>query len=127
MAKGKLIINFETCTGCLSCEFACAKVHLKSKTSAQAFAKTAHEKDPVAIRIVDPARSNVELPCVKCRVSPCDNSCNLAYVQRDEASGMAMYVTDKCIGCQMCVKACPTGSLTFVKEEKKADTEKVSA
>ncbi|HID71992.1 MAG TPA: 4Fe-4S dicluster domain-containing protein [Thermoplasmata archaeon] len=37
----------------------------------------------------------------------------------DHFRGRVMYYKDRCIGCRMCLRVCPSKAIEFIKEEKK--------
>jgi len=43
-----------------------------------------------------------------------------AAIHKDEATGTVIIDEDKCVGCGMCIMACPFGALAMDKERKVA-------
>ena len=60
--------------------------------------------------------------CRQCGQAPCIGACpqDNALV-RNETTGAVEVNAEECIGCRMCVRACPFGAMGFDKNEKKAD------
>ncbi len=46
--------------------------------------------------------------CKHCRTSPCHEACPTGAIMRNEFGGI-YYQTDICMGCEMCIAACPFG------------------
>ena len=97
-----LTINPERCTNCRLCELACS------------FRKTG-EFNPTRSRIRVHAFPEectfVPLACFQCADTPCAKTCPSAALVREE--GIVRYNRDNCIGCKMCMLACPFGVVTF--------------
>lgn len=51
--------------------------------------------------------------CQQCDDAPCVNVCPTQALTQDKESMMVHYDKDKCIGCRMCVLACPFGNATY--------------
>ncbi len=109
MAK-TLIIDYEKCVGCKSCEMACS-------------AKQAHVSSPSLSRIesvrLDLGENNYPIVCVNCQSAPCLAICPVVAIYQDESLDRVMIDYDKCIGCRMCVAVCPFGNMSFNVAEKK--------
>ena len=97
-----LVADFERCTGCRTCELACALWHER-------------EFNPKRSRIAvlrDPERGvNVPVFCVQCEDAPCVASCPTGALQKDRESGLVTLNYDLCIGCKTCVSVCPFGGI----------------
>jgi len=103
-----LVITPEKCTGCRTCELVCS------------FAKT-HEFNPKTSRVsvfsYDEAAISVPMMCMQCEEPSCMAVCPLSAISKTEEG---VFIDDKkCIGCKMCVSACPLGNITFSAVEKK--------
>lgn len=98
-----LLITPSRCIGCLNCELACGS------------------------RLWDefyPAPSNINLiffadggqmplACFQCDSAPCLAVCQTGALSRPESGGAIEVDKDKCIGCRMCVMACPFGNIAY--------------
>ena len=51
--------------------------------------------------------------CVQCESAPCRAVCPEEAISRDELLGREVIDYDTCIGCRMCVDACPFGVISF--------------
>ncbi len=97
-----LAINPDRCTNCRMCELACS------------FVKTG-EFNPARSRIRIQAFAEdcmfVPLACFQCADAPCAKACPSGALVREE--GLVRYNPDTCIGCKMCMLACPFGVISF--------------
>ena len=56
---------------------------------------------------------DIPITCLNCEEPPCMNICPTGALQRPEPEGMVKVQEDVCIGCAMCVNACPIGAMTL--------------
>lgn len=99
-------VDIEKCTGCGTCELMCSFRHhgefnpLKSRIH-----KTAYVEEALAIPIL----------CRQCEDPWCARACPAGAISKgiDELSGATVVTVseDKCVGCKMCMLACPYGSI----------------
>lgn len=95
-----LVIEPENCTGCRICELVCSWYHYK-------------EFNPKRSRITVLRNYelgiNIPLTCQQCEVPLCEASCPTGAISRDETTRAMLIDYDKCIGCRLCMVACPFG------------------
>jgi Fe-S-cluster-containing hydrogenase component 2 len=82
---------------------------------------------------INPAKSRIKVSivskdffyypnvCKQCSKAPCVEVCPKDALVRDKATDAVIVNTDDCIGCRLCVRACPFGAMGFHKEDKLAD------
>lgn len=108
MQRKVLLIDVDKCTGCRICELACSYIHenvfnpLKSRIS-----------------IISWRREGIDIPmvCQQCDIPLCQDVCPTGAISRD-ADTWAMVVDEtKCIGCRMCIMACPFGGISLHPEK----------
>ena len=58
--------------------------------------------------------------CFQCEEAACMAVCKTKALVRDEETGVVKVEEDKCIGCRMCVMACPFGNIAFDRVAKVA-------
>ena len=94
-------VDYEKCRGCNSCTLAC------SITKGRKF-----NPSKANLSIVKFAeKSDVTFPmlCQQCLEPPCMDICPAQAISRDEKSGAIVINENLCIGCKMCIMACPIG------------------
>jgi Fe-S-cluster-containing hydrogenase component 2 len=103
MAK-LLLIDGEKCAGCRTCEMVCSAQHEKVINPFQS-----------RIKVIKWDRDGEGFPtaCAQCQDAPCKAVCPVKAISRDEVLGRTMIDYDRCIGCRMCVAACPFGLVHF--------------
>ncbi len=91
------------CSRCRLCELICAFHHH-------------HVGNPRrgCIKVISLGKGvDVPVTCLNCEEAPCMNICPTGALHRPEPDGMVMVKEDLCIGCAMCVTACPVGAITL--------------
>ena len=104
MSKKMMIVDPEKCTGCRNCELVCSVKH--NGVSSPALAR---------IHIVKWDNENPYMPmrCQHCEDAPCMAVCPKEAIYRDEELDSVHVDHDLCIGCKMCVAACPFGAMRW--------------
>lgn len=110
-----LFTNQRTCTGCRSCELACSFYHYKENNPSRAL-----------LRIVKKEEKSLDIPivCRHCAKAPCMETCPVKAIFRDSKTGAVKISQDKCIGCKICISACPFGIIVVdpkTQEVRKCD------
>mgnify|MGYP001026688816 CR=1 FL=1 len=90
------------CTGCRTCELVCS---IKNEGVA----------NPVLsrIRVIADKDRGLRVPtlCQQCQDAPCVSVCPVNALKRDNVLGITKLDKDRCIGCKMCISACPFGGI----------------
>jgi anaerobic carbon-monoxide dehydrogenase iron sulfur subunit len=109
MAK-VLMVNYEKCTGCRLCELVCSVVHEGVSNPFRS-----------RIKIMKWESEGLYIPmsCQQCEDAPCMNVCPVKAISRDEKLNRVMVDYNVCIGCRMCVTACPFGAMNYDSVGKK--------
>jgi anaerobic carbon-monoxide dehydrogenase iron sulfur subunit len=109
MAK-MLMIHADKCTGCHNCELACTMTH-------------EHVFRPTATRVHvyswEREGFSVPMMCQHCEDAACVKVCAPHAMTKDPVTGWVNLDYDKCIGCKMCVQACPFGCSVWDEETHK--------
>lgn len=105
----QVFVKPNQCTGCRSCEIACAVQHSQDKTLFSAVLQT---PKPMKRLFVEHARG-VKMPvtCRHCEDAPCVNACISGCLYRDER-GFVLRHKERCIGCWSCAMVCPFGVIS---------------
>jgi len=106
-----LVVNIETCLGCHSCEFLCAVTHSATKDPES----IVHTGEKPGYRVFVEAYEGKAVPvhCSHCEKAACMIACPTHAIYRTEEKGPVLFDITRCIGCKMCVQACPFGVITM--------------
>jgi anaerobic carbon-monoxide dehydrogenase iron sulfur subunit len=97
--KYRFIVEPTLCTGCRTCELACAFSHAKNlKQGRSRIYPLAHAKDKY-----------VPVTCLQCDDAACVKSCFFKALRRNEETGAIELDMNRCVKCMACVAACPFG------------------
>ncbi|MBN2496749.1 MAG: 4Fe-4S dicluster domain-containing protein [Deltaproteobacteria bacterium] len=104
--RGRLVIKPDRCTGCRTCELACAFVH-----------STGGLLGLSRIRIREAGAGpegdrHLQMTCLQCIEAACVKVCPVDALVRNEDTG-AIEVSERCIGCGLCAVVCPFGHMHF--------------
>jgi carbon-monoxide dehydrogenase iron sulfur subunit len=97
-----LVVDHERCTGCRLCEMVCSVKHAGVSNPSRS-----------RIHVIKWPLEGFELPmlCQQCEDAPCIAVCPKDALSRDLVLGRVVLNYDVCIGCKMCVIACPFGGM----------------
>jgi len=116
MARYGLYVDVSRCIGCYSCVVGCKNWH------------RIQPGDPERIRLVDTtvgeypdvSRWLFPLTCMHCEHPPCVAVCRFGACHKTD-DGIVAVDPARCVGCQLCVFACPYGVRRMNKTLKVAD------
>lgn len=100
-----LIVDPAKCLGCFSCMVACSTKNEGggdlnlSRIKVTSFLKEAY---------------SVPTVCLQCETAYCALVCPVAALAKNAETGVVELDRDRCIGCKLCLIACPFGNLTLV-------------
>jgi len=114
----EIFVRLDKCTGCHTCELACAVEHSASRSLYGAIAERPRPKPRVYVESVFP-NSSVPVLCRHCEDAPCMHACIAGAIRRT-GDGVVVTQSDKCIGCWTCVMVCPFGVIGRHLEEHRA-------
>lgn len=96
------MINPERCSGCRTCEIVCSLIQ-------------DGECNPAASRIAiiryEDLGIYLPMTCQHCESAVCMDICPAGAIYRDESIGAILIDVNKCIGCKLCLMACPIGGV----------------
>lgn len=95
-------VDLTKCFNCYTCEKACEKRH-DYQRNVRNGKREGHFVLPIA--------------CRQCSDPVCVKSCKLGAHIRE--NGISYIIKDKCIGCGLCAKKCPFGSIVIVELKEK--------
>lgn len=110
-----LVVDHEKCTGCRACEMVCSVKHTGVNNPTRS-----------RINVIKWPMEGFDLPmfCQQCEEAPCIAVCPKDALSQDLILGRVTLNYDLCIGCKMCVTACPFGGMgidTVVQRVIKCD------
>jgi carbon-monoxide dehydrogenase iron sulfur subunit len=106
----EVFVDVRRCTGCRSCEIACAVEHSASKNLYGAVFEQPRSQKRIH---VESARVYAyPVRCVHCSDPACVAACPNGAMSRDAASGAVSVNADRCQGCFMCAMVCPFGAIS---------------
>jgi len=109
ITMGKLIFNYEKCTGCRACELACS-FHKEGFF--------APSKSRIKIVRIDEEGLDIPIGCEHCDNAPCITACPTRALSRDSETNAIVLNSDFCIGCKQCMVVCPFGAIHFNEKRK---------
>jgi carbon-monoxide dehydrogenase iron sulfur subunit len=116
--KRRLMVNVNVarCLGCRSCELACAVAHSVAR-ELEAVARSG-QKPGYRITVEASADKAVPLHCNHCEQAACVLACPTGAIWRESETGPVLCAPERCIGCKMCVQACPFGVIALRPDGK---------
>jgi carbon-monoxide dehydrogenase iron sulfur subunit len=105
----EIFIRIDRCVGCHTCEIACAVEHSAGKKLLSAIAEPIKPRKRIHVEAAP--NHSVPVLCRHCENAPCVAVCPTGATYRDEVGQLVLQDPPKCIGCQMCVQACPFGMM----------------
>ena len=110
----RIVVDAKRCTGCHSCEMACALEH--SKAGDLAGMMLGGERPGYRLYVESCGTVSVPVVCRHCRVPACRLACPTGAIRRRSAQDPVVADNERCIGCGMCVQACPFGMISLTWE-----------
>ncbi|MDR2495353.1 MAG: nitrate reductase [Spirochaetaceae bacterium] len=101
-----IFVDDAKCLGCKTCELACCVAHSSSKTL---FSPCAAEAVQTRIYVESAGAGAFPLQCRHCAEAQCVRACVTGALSENPETGAVSYAKEKCLGCLMCVIACPFG------------------
>ena len=105
----KILVDDAKCLACRSCEIACCVAHSDSRTL---YGALSEQKLPLSSVHVETGGKGRGFPlgCLHCQDPQCVRACvtHALYMNPD---GIVLYDKKRCIGCHMCLVACPFGAI----------------
>ena len=102
MAK-VLFVNPEKCVGCMACLMACSMQQGETVSPVRSMILPLALKKQVI---------NIPVVCRQCAKPLCADVCPMGAISRDQKTAAMMVDYDLCIGCRMCMIACPLGGIS---------------
>lgn len=103
-----IAVDPNKCTGCRLCELACSLKNTGEFNPARARIQVIGFDELFSLPVV----------CFQCEKPYCAEICPTGAITKDTASGVVSISKDKCVGCKMCILACPFGTIVFSSEDR---------
>ena len=114
----RIVTRPEYCMGCRLCEIHCLVQHSRSKQIIKAY-KGEYPKPLPRVRVEETGDLSFALQCRHCDDAPCLDACISGAMHRDKSTGAVLCDDKKCVGCWMCIMACPVGVISPDAKQKK--------
>lgn len=99
LSKGRILHNPDICSGCRTCEIVCSTYH--DGVAAPSLARLFVRKD-----VQDACTTDI-LACKQCAGAECVAVCPSGACHVDKETGARVIDETLCVGCQLCLNACP--------------------
>lgn len=101
-----ITMDVKKCVVCRNCEYACAF------RQAGDFRR---EDSNIRVEYYSDVKICLPQTCMHCEDSWCQEICPAAAVVKNAVTGAIEIISERCIGCKMCMLACPFGNIHFDK------------
>lgn len=98
-----LKVDYAKCTGCRACEMVCSLVHDGECNPRKSNIHNVNIQDEHFVSVM----------CFQCEDPPCARTCPMNAIRKDSLTGLVQVDEEKCVGCKLCVLACPFGNMGF--------------
>lgn len=106
----QVLIDFDRCLGCRSCQLACAVAH--SDAESLFGAVLSGERPRSRIFVHQAGERKAPLNCRHCQDAPCIDACITgAMYRREDGTVVNTGGAQECTACWMCVMVCPYGAV----------------
>ena len=95
-------VDLSKCTGCGLCQLACSAVKEKVYNPEKARIKVTKQGLPPQSAV---------LVCAQCRKAACKEICPGKAITRNNTTGALVIDDSRCVGCGLCVDACPLDTI----------------
>lgn len=114
--KGVIYVDIGKCLACKTCELSCAVEHSRSKVLCKAIYECPGPQGRIAVE--SESGINIPLQCRHCEDAPCMKVCPSKAIDRLGNDQPVLINADRCIGCKLCIIACPFGALKMDRSNK---------
>lgn len=121
MAQHAFFFNGERCTGCRTCQLACADYNdLDSDhwyRKVYEFGDGSWQQDGDGCWTTDTFTYHVTVACNHCDDPACVKVCPTGAMHKEQDTGFVRVDSSRCIGCGYCAMACPYGAPTVDRQK----------
>ncbi len=117
-----IYFDIDRCIGCYACQAACKQ---ENDLAPHTLEKALEQTSPVWRRVMEVEQgkygqetvSYISLSCMHCADAPCVIACPTGALTRESDGSRVVVNQSKCIGCKMCLLACPFGVPQYGEDE----------
>lgn len=111
-----MVVRMDRCIGCRLCVKACiATNHVPD------YGWRTLVLDREVPQAIGQKREFIPVLCNQCNNPPCVRACPVVATYKDKTNGIVMMDIKKCIGCKICMEACPYDARYFNEEKSAID------
>ncbi|MBF0329742.1 MAG: 4Fe-4S dicluster domain-containing protein [Nitrospirae bacterium] len=111
-----MVIRQDRCIDCERCIEACSKTNNVAE-----YGYRTNILEKVTPDAIGQKREFIAVLCNQCNNAPCVRACPTKATYKDQTNGIVMMAQEKCIGCKVCVLACPYNARYFNEEKHAID------
>ena len=114
-----MVIDLKRCSGCKTCSVVCKVANNIPNDIIwnRVLTEGGNAPDTAGGTWDNPEMQHWPVACQHCENPACTKVCPVGATWKDEQTGIVRQDYDKCIGCRMCMGACPYSARTFNWEE----------
>ena len=123
MARYGMVIDTKRCVGCNACSVNCKITNNLPETNwwTRVLTEGGDEIDTPAGVFPDVSMRYITVGCQHCENPACTKVCPVGATYKDPETGVVRQDYDKCIGCRICMAACPYNARVFNWSEPERD------
>ncbi len=103
-----ILIMADKCTGCRTCELACSFHHHRELNPS---------KSRIKVNIFHEDFFFYPSVCNQCEDAWCVSICPNHALSKNRTTGIVNVDETRCVGCRMCIQACPFGAMGFDRDK----------
>jgi len=111
-----MVIRVDRCIGCQLCMDACVSVN-----DVPSYGWRTKILERQAKKAIGQKREFIPVLCNQCNDPPCVRACPVTATYKDRKNGIVMMDNKKCIGCKICMAACPYDARYYCEEKGAID------
>ncbi|MEA5025601.1 Tetrathionate reductase subunit B [bioreactor metagenome] len=110
-----MAIDLSRCIGCHACSVACKQANNLPNEIwwNRVLTVGGNQMDTAAGTYPNNQKYYMSVNCQHCENPPCTKACPVSATYKREEDGIVIQDYDKCIGCRMCMVACPYNARSF--------------